>query len=107
VSRGDCPYVSFEENRQMKSAIGSTRGKSKQSATAQAVRPAERKPVRGTRQVEPEVTPDLDMEWLRESSEDRHEVEVLADKVFASVLERCGWQRNERGQIEHVGGDGD
>jgi hypothetical protein len=52
---------------------------------------------------EPEVTPDLDMEWLREGSEDSQEVDILADKVFASVLERCGWQRNERGQIEHVG----
>ena len=54
--------------------------------------------------MELEIKPDLDMEWLRESSEEVQEVEELADKVFASVLERCGWQRNKRGQIEHVGG---
>jgi hypothetical protein len=85
-----------------------TRTKHKQAASAgsslRTNKPTERKPVRGTKQVEPEIKPDLDMEWLRESSEDVQEVEVLADKVFASVLERCGWQRNERGQIEHVGG---
>ena len=56
---------------------------------------------------EPEVTPDLDMEWLRERGEDPQEVDLITDKVFASVLERCGWHRNERGQIEHVGGTRD
>jgi hypothetical protein len=83
------------------------RTKHRQTASAGSVRtsrPAERKPAHGTKQVEPAITPDLDMEWLRGSSEDVQEVEELADKVFASVLERCGWQRNERGQIEHVGG---
>ena len=49
---------------------------------------------------------DLDMEWLREGvgSTKPHEIEALTNRLFASVLARCGWQRNERGQIEHVGG---
>jgi hypothetical protein len=93
----------------MKSTVRSNRGKAK-SAVAEAARPVAvtaRKPVRGTRVADPEVTPDLDMEWLRESNETSEEVDVLADKVFSSVLQRCGWERNERGEIEHVGGGGD
>ncbi len=69
--------------------------------TARVVRPRRKqKPDK----VEPE--PDLDMEWLREGAgaADPRELEELTDRVFASVLARCGWQRNERGQIEHVGG---
>jgi hypothetical protein len=81
-----------------------TRNNTASPASVRAPGSPPRKPVRGTKQVEPEITPDLDMEWLRQPSENVHEADLLADRVFASVLERCGWQRNERGQIEHVGG---
>jgi hypothetical protein len=91
----------------MKSAVVSNR-KKREKGSAPAVRTraatSDRKPVRATRQVEPEITPDLDMEWLREGPKEIKEADALADKVFASVLERCGWQRNERGEIEHRGG---
>lgn len=63
-----------------------------------------RKPVRAAKRVEPEVTPDLDMEWLREKAAEPVEADALTDRVFASVLRRCGWRQNEAGGIEHVGG---
>jgi hypothetical protein len=85
--------------------------KSKASTAAPAM--AKRKPARGekerardkrARKQPAEVTPDLDMEWLREGSTaaDQREVELLTNRLFASALERCGWHRNERGEIEHI-----
>jgi hypothetical protein len=54
---------------------------------------------------EAELVPDLDMEWLRDGSreEERAEVEALTNRMFSSVLERCGWRRDETGRFEHVG----
>ena len=52
------------------------------------------------------VSPDLDMEWLRPSARSAapDEIDALADRVFASVLHRCCWERNKEGQFEHTGG---
>lgn len=40
------------------------------------------------------------------AAEERKKVEEAAENVFGSVLARHGWVRNERGQVEYVGGEG-
>lgn len=40
------------------------------------------------------------------AAEARKKVEEAAENIFGSVLARHGWVRNERGQVEYVGGEG-
>ncbi|HEV2118029.1 MAG TPA: hypothetical protein VGR48_18475 [Terriglobales bacterium] len=40
------------------------------------------------------------------AAEARKKVEEAAENIFGSLLARHGWIRNERGQVEYVGGDG-
>ena len=40
------------------------------------------------------------------AAEARRKVEEAAENIFGSVLARHGWVRNERGQVEYVGGEG-
>ncbi|HSB74713.1 MAG TPA: hypothetical protein VLC12_03635 [Terriglobales bacterium] len=40
------------------------------------------------------------------AAEARKKVEEAAENIFGSVLARHGWARNERGQVEYVGGEG-
>jgi hypothetical protein len=38
--------------------------------------------------------------------EARKKVEEETESIFGSLLARHGWARNERGQVEYVGGEG-
>lgn len=40
------------------------------------------------------------------TAEARKKVEEATENIFGSVLARHGWIRNERGQVEYVGGEG-
>lgn len=40
------------------------------------------------------------------AAEERRKVEEATENIFGSVLARHGWVRNERGQMEYVGGEG-
>lgn len=61
--------------------------------------------------VQPPVAQQPSRDFERElqdhfAAEARRKVEEAAENIFGSVLARHGWVRNERGQVEYVGGEG-
>lgn len=72
----------------------------------------EQSEVQAVVQAQPEVSvPEASRDFERQlqdhfAAEARKKVEEAAENIFGSLLARHGWVRNERGQVEYVGGDG-
>ncbi|HET7748578.1 MAG TPA: hypothetical protein VFK81_04305 [Terriglobales bacterium] len=64
-------------------------------------------PVVATQPVPQQPSPDFERELQDHfAAEDRKKVEEATENIFGSLLARHGWARNERGQVEYVGGEG-
>lgn len=74
----------------------------KPAAPAEATAPVEAQP-----QQPQKPSPDFERELQDHfAAEERRKVEEATENIFGSVLARHGWVRNERGQMEYVGGEG-
>jgi hypothetical protein len=64
-------------------------------------------PVVATQPGPQQPSPDFERELQDHfAAEDRKKVEEATENIFGSLLARHGWARNERGQVEYVGGEG-